>query len=156
LNLNSLWFFLINLIITSWNFSDWFIFTSNLLDLVDIQIRWIFISALNIFKKFLISSFNKFILRHTSIIKNIISKIIIIGNSELLLDKGKNIIVIDKITRIENNKLYVTEEINLDKTEKYKEISKDSILGRYVDFRIGKIAYPTIWFKNLIGGDLNE
>ena len=75
---------------------------------------------------------------------------------DIVAYKGKNIIVIDKITRIENNKLYVTEEINLDKTEKYKEISKDSILGRYVDFRIGKIAYPTIWFKNLIGGDLNE
>jgi hypothetical protein len=77
--------------------------------LVDIQIRFNFISALDIFKQFLISSFNILKLRTNSIIKNIISKIIIIGNLELLLDKGKNIIVAFKIneTTSKNNILIV-------------------------------------------------
>ena len=75
---------------------------------------------------------------------------------DIVAYKENNKIVIEKITKVENGKIYVTKEIDQDKKETYKEISKESVLGKYVDFRIGKIAYPTIWFKNLVGGDLNE
>ena len=74
---------------------------------------------------------------------------------DIVAYRNDNKIVIDIISKIEDKKIYVTEEI-IDKKETYKLISDDIIIGKYVDIRVGKIAYPTVWFKNLIGGDLNE
>lgn len=73
--------------------------------------------------------------------------------------KGKDEFIIDRISekKIEGNKvnLYVTTEVNEDDEDTYRLLSEDEILGVY-RFRIRKIAYPTIWFKEFIRGDKNE
>ena len=72
--------------------------------------------------------------------------------------KGKDEYIIDRISdkKVEGNtvKLYVTTEVNEDDDDTYRLLSEDEILGVY-RFRIRKIAYPTIWFKELLRGDKN-
>ena len=82
------------------------------------------------------------------------------NEDDIVAYKQNNKIVIYKINKKEVDnlgivKLYVVDEINDDK-ENYMVLDKDNLMGRYVKIKIGKIAYPTIWFKELIGGDLNE
>ncbi len=72
--------------------------------------------------------------------------------------KGKDEYIIDRISdkKVEGNtvKLYVTTEVNEDDEDTYRLLSEDEILGVY-RFRIKKIAYPTIWFKEFLRGDKN-
>lgn len=72
--------------------------------------------------------------------------------------KGKDEYIIDRISdkKVEGNKvkLYVTTEVNEDDEDTYRLLGEDEILGVY-RFRIRKIAYPTIWFKELLRGDKN-
>lgn len=69
-------------------------------------------------------------------------------------------IIIDSLSKVEDEdevvKLYVTSEIKDKKDKIYKEIKEEQLLGRYTSFRVPKIAYPTIWFKEFIKGDVNE
>ena len=80
---------------------------------------------------------------------------------DIIAYKSGKKIIIDKITKKKKDKngydkIYVTKEINKGTNDSYKIIKEDYLLGKYVDFKISKIAYPTIWFKELIGGDINE
>ena len=72
--------------------------------------------------------------------------------------KGKDEYIIDRISdkKVEGNsvKLYVTTEVNEDDEDTYRLLGEEEILGVY-RFRIRKIAYPTIWFKELLRGDKN-
>ena len=52
--------------------------------------------------------------------------------------------------------IYVTKIIIKGKKNKYKKIDESIIIGKYVNFKIKNIAKPTIWFKEFIGGDLNN
>ena len=52
--------------------------------------------------------------------------------------------------------LYVKKEIKDGKVVKYREITEDNLIGIYNNFKVKKIAYPTIKFKEFIKGDVNE
>jgi len=52
--------------------------------------------------------------------------------------------------------LYVKKEIKDGKVVKYREITEDNLIGIYNNFKVNKIAYPTIKFKEIIKGDVNE
>lgn len=72
--------------------------------------------------------------------------------------KGKDEYIIDRISnkKVEGNniKLYVTTEVNEGEEDTYRQLDKDEILGIY-RFRIRKVAFPTIWFKDLLRRDKN-
>ena len=53
-------------------------------------------------------------------------------------------------------KLYITTEKNEGKEDTYRLLSDDEILGKYNNFKVSKVAYPTIWFREFIKGDVNE
>ena len=83
------------------------------------------------------------------------------SKGDIIVYKNNKKIIIDIISKIEENdygnkKIYVTKEINEGKENKYYYVDKESIIGIYNNFKIKKIAYPTIWFKELIGGNINE
>lgn len=80
---------------------------------------------------------------------------------DIIAYKSGKKIIIDKVTKKKKDKngydkIYVTKEINKGTEDTYIIIKEDYLLGKYVNFRIAKIAYPTIWFKEYIGGDVNE
>lgn len=64
-------------------------------------------------------------------------------------------VIADKVVDGNNIKLYIKTEINEGEADTLREISMDEIEGVY-KFRIRKIAYPTIWFREFIRGDANE
>ena len=71
---------------------------------------------------------------------------------DIIAYKNGKKIIIDKITKKTKDeygyiKLYITKVINKGGKNKYKEIDEDALLGKYVDFKINKIAKPTVWFK---------
>ena len=71
----------------------------------------------------------------------------------------KNIIDIVAKTETDElgyNHLYVKKEIKDGKTVKYREITEENLIGIYNNFKVKKIAYPTIKFKEFIKGDVNE
>ena len=65
-------------------------------------------------------------------------------------------IVIDKIIDRQDTedgvKIYIRDIVNEEKEDENKELTKEEFIGIY-KFRIPKIAFPTIWFKDFIGGD---
>ena len=68
-------------------------------------------------------------------------------------DGNKNIIAeVSKVELDESGytKVFITEQINTISEDKYKEINKKSVLGKYVDFKIKYIAKPTVWFKETV------
>ncbi len=70
-------------------------------------------------------------------------------------------IIIDTISKKDTDpngyvRLYITTEINEDKEDTYHLLTQEEIIGKYNNFKISKIAYPTIWFKEFIRGDINE
>lgn len=91
------------------------------------------------------------------IFKNIEAKDVKVG--DIIAYKGKDDYIIDVIADKKEDddkiKLYIRTEINQGEEDTYREISIDEIEGIY-KFRIRKIAYPTIWFREFIRGDANE
>lgn len=72
-----------------------------------------------------------------------------------------NKIIIGEISKKDTDlngyvRLYITTEINEDKEDTYHLLTQEEIIGKYNNFKISKIAYPTIWFKEFIRGDINE
>ena len=73
---------------------------------------------------------------------------------------GKKIII-DIVGKVEKddvgeNHVYVKKEIEDGKVKKYREITEEEMIGIYGNIKIRKIAYPTIKFKEIIKGDVNE
>ena len=73
---------------------------------------------------------------------------------------GKKIII-DIITKVDKDQygeyhIYLKKEIKDGKVTEYTEVTKDTMIGKYDNFRIKKVAYPTIKFKEFIKGDVNE
>ena len=73
---------------------------------------------------------------------------------------GKKIII-DIVGKVEQDEIgehhiYVKKEIKDGKVSKYKEITEEEIIGIYKNVKIRKVAYPTIKFKEIIKGDVNE
>ena len=67
--------------------------------------------------------------------------------------------IVDRLSKVESTEdgithLYVKSEITGEEVT-HKEIT-DNIVGLYNNFKIPKIAYPTIWFKEFIHGDKND
>ena len=84
---------------------------------------------------------------------------------DIIVYKSNDKMIIDEIAKKEkdengNVSLYVLEEIDIKENDevdyKYKFIDKDMLVGRYDNFKIAKIAYPTIWFNDFIKGDVHE
>ena len=80
---------------------------------------------------------------------------------DIIAYKSGKKIIIDKISKKSKDEygseiIYVTKIIIKGKKNKYKKIDESIIIGKYVNFKIKKIAKPTIWFKEFIGGDLNN
>lgn len=78
---------------------------------------------------------------------------------DIIAYSSNNKIIIDKVTKTKmdshgNTKIFITKEIIKGKENKYKLVDEDFVLGKYVNFKISKIAKPTIWFKHFIKGDL--
>ena len=70
-------------------------------------------------------------------------------------------IIINRISKKEETengyvRLYITTEINEDEDDTYQVLFEEEIIGKYNNFKIPKIAFPTIWFKEHIKGDVNE
>lgn len=78
---------------------------------------------------------------------------------DIIAYKSDDKIIIDRIANIkEENKVlkyYFIKEKNEDAEDSYRVMNIDDIMGKYI-FRIKKIAWPTIKFKNFIRGDVNE
>lgn len=72
------------------------------------------------------------------------------GNDEIIIDR-----VSDKKIQGNDIKIYVTSEINEGEEDTYRIVTDEALIGVY-RFRIRKIAYPTIWFKEFIRGDKDE
>ena len=80
------------------------------------------------------------------------------SNNELVIaridlrEKDENgnvtLYVITKMTQ--NN------EVEDDYEYEYMTVTKDMMVGKYDKFKIGKIAYPSIWFNDFIKGDVHE
>lgn len=84
---------------------------------------------------------------------------------DIIVYKSDNKMVIDEIAKKDkdengNVSLYVMDDITIKENDevdyKYKYIGKDILVGRYDNFKIAKIAYPTIWFNDFIKGDVHE
>lgn len=84
---------------------------------------------------------------------------------DIIVYKSNNKMVIDEIAKKDkdengNVSLYVMDDITIKENDevdyKYKYIGKDILVGRYDNFKIAKIAYPTIWFNDFIKGDVHE
>jgi len=80
---------------------------------------------------------------------------------DIIAYASKDKIIIDRISKaeIDSNgyiKLYITTEKNEGKEDTYRLLSDDEILGKYNNFKVSKVAYPTIWFREFIKGDVNE
>ena len=78
---------------------------------------------------------------------------------DIIAYKSKNKIIIDRIALKEVNEddvvsLYVKKTKTNNKYT-YKYISKKDLIGIYNNFKVKKIAYPTIWFKDLVKGNIN-
>ena len=78
---------------------------------------------------------------------------------DIIAYKSKDKIIIDKISlkTIDEDdvvNLYVNKE-KVNGKYKYKLVTKDNLIGIYNNFKVRKIAYPTIWFKDFIKGDIN-
>ena len=76
--------------------------------------------------------------------------------NDIVVYKADDKLIVDRIAKVSANEdgtndLYVKEAIEEDEI-KYKEITND-IIGRYNNFRVPKVAYPTIWFKDKLKGD---
>lgn len=70
-------------------------------------------------------------------------------------------IIMSKISKKDTDlngytKLYITIEVNEGKEDTYYELTENELIGKYNNFKVSKIAYPTIWFKEFIRGDVNE
>jgi len=72
------------------------------------------------------------------------------GDHDYIID-----VIADKKRDGEKVTLYIKTEINEGEEDTLREITEDEIVGIY-KFRIRKIAYPTIWFREFIRGDANE
>ena len=84
---------------------------------------------------------------------------------DIIVYKSDNKMVIDEIAKKDkdengNVSLYVMDDITIKENDevdyRYKYIGKDILVGRYDNFKIAKIAYPTIWFNDFIKGDVHE
>ena len=78
---------------------------------------------------------------------------------DIIAYKSKKKIIIDKIALKEVNEddqvsLFVKKTKTNGKYT-YKYISKKDLIGIYNNFKVKKIAYPTIWFKDVVKGDIN-
>jgi signal peptidase I len=74
---------------------------------------------------------------------------------DIFVYKDGKKIIIDRITKVKNNnviknKIYITKEKTKGEEDTYKYIPNENILGKYENFKISKIAKPTIWFKKII------
>lgn len=72
------------------------------------------------------------------------------GYDDIIIDK-----VADKKTDEDGVKIYIKTTIVEGGEDKYKLITEDELVGLY-KFRIEKVAYPTIWFKEYIRGGTSE
>ena len=77
------------------------------------------------------------------------------NKGDLIVYQRDNKVIIDEVAKKENDKIYIIKEYNTDEEDTYEVIPEGIILGKYNNFRISKIAYPTIWFTEAIG-DLHE
>ena len=82
-----------------------------------------------------------------------------IKKGDVIAYKGEHDYIIDVIAdkKKDGDKvtLYIKTEINEGEDDTLREITDEEIVGIY-KFRIRKIAYPTIWFREFIRGDANE
>ena len=78
------------------------------------------------------------------------------NKGDLIVYRKDDKIIIDEVAKKENNKIYIIKEYNTDEEDTYEVLQDGIILGKYNNFRISKIAYPTIWFTEAIDGDLHE
>ena len=83
------------------------------------------------------------------------------NENDIIAYKQDDKIIINRISKKEEDengyiKLYITTEINEGEDDTYQVLSEEQIIGRYNNFKIAKIAFPTIWFKEHIKGDVNE
>ena len=78
---------------------------------------------------------------------------------DIIAYKSDDKIIIDKIANIKEEKdeikYYFIKEKNEGAEDSYRIMNIDDIMGKY-KFRIEKIAWPTIKFKQFIRGDVNE
>ena len=74
---------------------------------------------------------------------------------DIIVYRNNDKIVLDVITRI-NKFVYITSGYDENDNNIYKAIDEQSLLGKYNDFRIPRLGYPTIWFNDLIQGDIHE
>ena len=65
-------------------------------------------------------------------------------------DEQGNIVLYIITKMIQNN------EVEDDYKYEYKTLTKENLVGKYDNFRIAKVAYPTIWFNEFIKGDVHE
>jgi len=78
------------------------------------------------------------------------------NKGDLIVYRKDDKVIIDEVAKKENNKIYIIKEYNTDEEDTYEVLQDGIILGKYNNFRISKIAYPTIWFTEAIDGDLYE
>lgn len=80
---------------------------------------------------------------------------------DIIVYKGDKKLIIDQISKKDKDEdgnviLYITTEYNEDEEDTYQKIDEEQLVGKYNGFKISKIAYPTIWFKDIIKGDVHE
>lgn len=83
------------------------------------------------------------------------------NEGDLIAYKLDNQIILDVIEKKEIDdenqvRLYIIKEYNKDEENTLEELKEDTMIGKYNNFRISKIAYPTIWFTETIDGDFHE
>lgn len=76
--------------------------------------------------------------------------------NDIVVYKSGDKLIVDRIAKVSanengNNSLYVKSAIEDDEI-KYSEITNE-IIGKYNNFRVPKVAYPTIWFKDKVRGN---
>ena len=72
----------------------------------------------------------------------------------LIAYKSYNNIIVDKVEETESDGVLIKSNKNSDADFTYTKLTSNDIIGIY-KFKIDKIAYPTIWFKDLLKGWCN-
>ena len=78
-------------------------------------------------------------------------KISDIKKGDIIAYKNNNNIIVDKVEETEKDGVLIKSNKNSDTDFTYTKLTSNDIIGIY-KFKIDKIAYPTIWFKDLLKG----
>ena len=81
-------------------------------------------------------------------------------SGDIIAYRGEKEIIIDRIADVKEKDgekvYYFVVEKNEGAEDTYRTMNIDEIMGKYNNFKIRKIAWPTIKFKEFIKGDVNE